>query len=60
MWLDKNQRGTDVKLVDWRGVSPSGPNLGDSWIVGLKAIDRSKDLNVCTFQYVDNCLSLSR
>jgi len=42
------------------GVNTPGPNLGDSWIVGLKAIDRCKDLNVCTFQYVDNGLSFSR
>ena len=29
-------------------------------VVGPKAIDRSKDLNVCTVQYVDNGLSFSR
>ena len=29
-------------------------------VVRLKVIDRSKDLNMCTFQYVDNGLSLSR
>ena len=33
-----------------------GPTLATA-VVGSKAIDRSKDLNVCTFQYVDNGLS---
>ena len=57
--LNKNQRDTDFTLVGGRGASLPGPNLGygGCW---PKAIDRSKDLNVCTFQYVDNGLSLSR
>ena len=62
VWLNKKQRGTEVKLVGGRGsVHPSGPNLGMATAVnGPKAIDRSKDLNVCTIQYVDNGLSFSR
>ena len=60
MWLNKNQRGTEVKLVGGRG-RPffPGPNLATA-VIGPKIIDRSKDLNVCTIQYVDNGLSLSR
>jgi len=56
--LNTNQRGTDVKLVGGRGGgdTPPGPNLG----YGAMAIDRSTDLNVCTFQYVDIGLSFSR
>ena len=42
--LIKINGGTDAKL---------GGN-------GRKAIDRSKDLNVCTKQHVDNGLSFSR
>ena len=38
---------------------PSGQTLAMA-VVGPKAIDRSKDLNVCTFQYVDNGLSFLR
>ena len=41
------------------GVAPPGQTLATA-VVRPKAIDRSKDLNVCTFQYVDNGLSLSR
>ena len=59
VWLNKNQRVTDVQLVGGRGASLPGPNLGYGGCCP-KAIDRSKDLNVCTFQYVDNGLSLSR
>ena len=59
VWLNKNQRGTDVTLVCGRGVAPPGQTL-DTAVVRPKAIDRSKDLNVCTFQYVDNGLSLSK
>ena len=36
-----------------------GPTLATA-VVGPKAIDLSKDLNVCTFQYVDNGMSFSR
>ena len=46
----------------WRGrggVPPTGQTLATA-VVGPKAIDRSKDLNVCSFQYVDNGLSFSR
>ena len=62
VWLNKNQRVTDVQLVGGRGEGASllpGPTLATA-VVGPKAIDRSKDLNVCTFQYVDNGLSFSR
>ena len=51
-----------LKLRWWAGGGrPSfpGPTLATA-VIELKAIDRSKDLNVCTIQYVDNCLSLSR
>ena len=41
------------------GVALPGQTLATA-VVRPKAIDRSKDLNVCTFQYVDNGLSLSR
>ena len=60
VWLNKNQRGTEVKLVGGRG-RPSflGPTLATAVIVS-NAIDRSKDLNVCTIQYVDNGLSFLR
>ena len=48
VWLNKKQRGTEVKLVGGRGsVPPTGSNLGYA-VNGSKAIDRSKDLNVCT------------
>ena len=41
------------------GVAAPGQTLATA-VVRLKAIDRGKDLNVCTLQYVDNGLSLSR
>ena len=66
----------DNKLKTWRGLIKINGTLTLRWwagggrrspgqtlataVVGPKAIDRSKDLNVCTFQYVDNGLSLSR
>ena len=60
VWLNKKQRGTEAKLVGVRkSVPPPGPNLGYA-VNGSKAIDRSKDLNVCTILYVDNGLSFSR
>ena len=60
VWLNKNRRVTDVQLVRGRGESLlPGPTLATA-AVGPKAIDRSKDLNVCTVQYVDNGLSFSR
>ena len=59
VWLNKNQRDTDVKLVAGGGVPPPGQTLATA-VDGPKAVDRSKDLNVCTFQYVGNGLSLSR
>ena len=51
----------NVTLVGGRGggVAPPGQTLATA-VVRLKVIDRSKDLNVCIFQYVDNGLSLSR
>ena len=50
VWLNKNQRVTDVQLVGGRGGASllPGPTLATA-VVGPKAIDRSKDLNVCTF-----------
>ena len=60
VWLYKNQRDTDVSWWAREGfVPPPGQTLATA-VVGPKAIDRSKDLNVCTFQYVDNGLSLSK
>ena len=62
MWRNKNQRGTDVKLVGGRGAPLlPGPTLATA-VIGPKATDRSKDLNVCrpTIQYVDIGLSFSR
>ena len=61
VWLNKNQRGTEDKLVGGRE-RPSfpGPNMAMAVIGRPKAIDRSKDLNVCTIQYVDNGLSFLR
>ena len=58
VWLNQNQRGTEVKLMGGRGLpSFPGPNLATA-VIGPKAIDRSKDLNVCsTIQYVDNGLT---
>ena len=48
VWLNKKQQGTEVKLVGGRGsVPPPGHNLGYA-VNGSKAIDRIKDLNVCT------------
>ena len=41
------------------GVAPPGQTLATA-VTRPKAIDRSKDLNVFIFQYVDNGLSLSR
>ena len=56
----KKQRGTEVKLVGGRGAPLlPGPTLATA-VIGPKAIDRSKDLNVCTIQYVDNGLSFLR
>ena len=51
-----------LKLSWWAGGEASllpGPILATA-VNGPKAIDRSKDLNVCTIQYVDNGLSFSR
>ena len=60
VWLNKNQRDTDISLWAGEGASfHTGQTLATA-VVGPKAIDRSKDLNVCTFQYVDNGLSFSR
>ena len=66
----------DNKLKTWRGLIKINGTLTLRWragggrrspsqtlataVVGPKAIDRSKDLNVCTFQYADNGLNLSR
>jgi len=36
-----------------------GPTLATA-VVGPKANERSTDLNVCTYQYVDNGLNFSR
>ena len=48
VWLNKKQRGTEVKLVGGRESVPHpGSNLGYA-VNGSTAIDRSKDLNVCT------------
>ena len=58
-WLNKNQRDTDFTLVGGRGRRSPGQTLATA-VVGPKAFARSKDLNVCTFQYVDNGLSFSR
>ena len=58
-WLNKNQRDTDFTLAGGRGGRSPGQTLATA-VVGPKAIDRSKDLNVCTLQYVDNGMSLSR
>ena len=58
-WLNKNQRGTDVKLVAGRGERPSSraqPRLRQD----PRQLIAVKDLNVCTIQYVDNGLSFLR
>ena len=57
VWLNKNQRYAGGR--EEGGVAPPGQTLTTA-VVRPKAIDRSKDLNVCTFQYVDGGLSLSR
>ena len=60
VWLNRNQRDTDVS---WRAGDGASLHTGQTLataVVGPKAVDRSKDLNVCSFQYVDNGLSFSR
>ena len=61
VWLNKNQRVKGSLTFSWWAAGGGasllpGPTLATA-VVGPKAIDRSKDLNVCTFQYVDNGLS---
>ena len=58
VWLNKNQRYAGGR--EGGGVAHPDQTLATA-VVRPKAIDRSKDLNVCTFQYVDNHgLSFSR
>ena len=56
VWLNKNQRYAGGREG---GVAPPGQTLATA-VVRPMAIDRSKDFNECTFQYVDNGLSFSR
>ena len=60
VWLNKNQRDTDVSWWAGEGGVPPPCQTLATAVVGPKAIDRSKDLNVCTFQYFDNSLIFSR
>ena len=55
-WLNINQRG--ALTLSWEE-GQKAPTLATA-VNERKAIDCSKDFNVCTIQYIDNGLSFSR